>query len=159
VPSDSLASGTIDSIVLSTRPNPYDLEQVEEARRRMAELLRSMLNGDLSFIEGSRDLWRLAKYANLPEDDEDVTAFLAIDSETDALPVGRDRQHWAPEALERKAPEIAAAESWARSFGETAARRLLERLNESSHGISADPPLLEREGQRGDALSGVETPG
>jgi hypothetical protein len=123
------------------RPNPYDLEQVEEARRRMAELLNSMLRGDLSFIEGSRDLWRLASFANLPENDKDVTAFLAIDSETDALPVGRDRQHWAPEALERKAPEIAAAESWARSFGESAAKRLLERLEESPHGPPAHPFL------------------
>lgn len=107
----------------------------------MAELLRSMLRGELSFIEGSRDLWRLAESANLPEDDEDVTAFLAIDSETDALPVGRDRQYWAAEALERKAPEIAAAEAWARSFGETAAQRLLKRLKEHPHGTPANPPL------------------
>ncbi|HET9229281.1 MAG TPA: hypothetical protein VFR31_21560, partial [Thermoanaerobaculia bacterium] len=68
-----------------------------------------------------------AKFANVPED-EDVIAFVAIDSETDALPVGAERRNWAPEALERYAPKIAAAEEWARAYGEAAAQRILLRL-------------------------------
>ena len=46
--------------------NPYDLEQVEAAQRELAGILTRMLDGTMSFIEGARSVWRLAKLASLP---------------------------------------------------------------------------------------------
>jgi hypothetical protein len=109
-------------------PNPYDEEQVRRACEKIKTILTGMLSGELGFIEGSRSVWREAPFAGIGDDDVDVRVFLAIDSETDALPVGRERGNWDANALERQAPEIAGAEQWARQFGQAAAERLLVRL-------------------------------
>jgi hypothetical protein len=60
--------------------------------------------------------------------DEDLTTFVAIDSETDALPVGHVRQHWSAEALARKDVEIRHAEELYRQVALEAAGRLTKRF-------------------------------
>jgi hypothetical protein len=84
-----------------------------EARARVVAIASKVLAGLQSPIVASRDLSRLRFHVGVPEDDPDFTAFVAIDSETDALPVGKARQHWAAEALAAMEPEIARAEEWA----------------------------------------------
>ena len=70
-----------------------DLDVVT-ARRQVVEAARAMLAGTLSFIEGARRISDLRWFVDLPEFDPDMIRFVAIDSETDTLPLG-DVTGWA----------------------------------------------------------------
>ena len=60
-----------------------------------------------------------------PKDlEEDLTVFVAIDSETDHLPLGKVRELWSQAALERLEPEIAEAEAWAKEYGVRACEKI-----------------------------------
>lgn len=58
-------------------------------------------------IGGSRILLGLRFELEVPEDDEEFFTFVVIDSETDELPVGRERKFWSPDALMEKDAEDA----------------------------------------------------
>ncbi|WP_456798413.1 hypothetical protein [Bradyrhizobium sp. USDA 4473] len=108
-----------------------NLNEIEVARRKIGELARQILDGELSYVEGARSIWRLGRKANLSEMDADLVKFLAIDSETDALPIGAERTFWNRDALERLQPEIEHAEAWAKKAGQTACENLVRRFGES----------------------------
>lgn len=105
-----------------------NLHDIENARNKIVRLCRLILDGKLSFIEGSRSIWRLGPEARLPENDPDMTIFLGIDSETDALPVGQQRKLWARDALERLPPDIGRSEAWAKDHGQAACESLVRRF-------------------------------
>jgi len=86
-----------------------------------------LVEGRLSVIESARALSKLTYWAGL-NDDPDLKTFIAIDSETDTLPIGDVRQHWALHALEREDVEITKAENLHRSTALEAAQRLAERF-------------------------------
>jgi hypothetical protein len=86
-----------------------------------------LLEGRLGVIDAARELSRLAYWTDL-RSDADLTTFVAIDSETDALPVGNVRQYWSAEALQRKDPEIRHAEQLYRQAALEAAERLTKRF-------------------------------
>ena len=97
------------------------------ARREIGRVAVAMLKGATSFIEGSRELSQLHFIAGL-EDDPDLIAFVGIDSETDALPMGELRKMWNADALAKLQPEIDRAEAWARKFGHSHCERLAKRF-------------------------------
>jgi hypothetical protein len=99
-----------------------------EAQQKIAETARDMLSGAMSFIEGARLINRLRWAAELAEFDPDILPFIGIDSETDALPLGEVRKHWAPEALAKLQPEIERLEKWARDFGRLNCQNLIDRF-------------------------------
>jgi hypothetical protein len=78
-------------------------------------------------IDAARALHKLAYWTGLVND-EDLTTFVAIDSETDTLPVGEARQFWSAEALEREDPKIRQAEELYREAALEAAARLVDRF-------------------------------
>ena len=80
-----------------------------------------LVEGRLSVIESARVLSKLTYWSGL-DTDPDLVTFVAIDSETDTLPVGEVRKYWAAHALEREDVEIAKAEELYR------AQRLVERF-------------------------------
>ena len=82
-------------------------------------------------ILGARELSRLLASLGCDLDDPDYRTFVGIDSETDALPVGRTREHWAPEALAEKAADIARAEKWAIEFGRDAFANVVARFGKA----------------------------
>jgi hypothetical protein len=88
---------------------------------------RDMCEGRISFIEGAREILSLAHAIGL-SDDPDIVAFVAVDSETDALPMGSVRNLWQPEALEKLQPEIERAETWARDTCLKQCQALIARL-------------------------------
>jgi hypothetical protein len=104
-------------------------EYVVHQRRLVASIAQKVLDGELGVIEGAREIIGLDGIA-LPVDDQDLMRMVAVDSETDALPLGRVRELWAPEVLERKDEEIRRAEEWARGFAWEAFRRLVERFRD-----------------------------
>jgi hypothetical protein len=101
--------------------------EAQVARREIGETARRMLTGSLSFIEGARRIVGLSHNAKL-NFDPDIVPFVGIDSETDALPIGDVRRHWAPEALEKPRPEIDRMEKWAREFGTRHCENLIKRF-------------------------------
>ncbi|MCD2453531.1 hypothetical protein GO003_024435 [Methylicorpusculum oleiharenae] len=81
----------------------------------------------MSVIESARALSKLTHWSGL-SNDPDLTVFIAIDFETDTLPVGELRKYWASRALEREDVEIAKAEDLYRSIAIESAQRLAERF-------------------------------
>ena len=118
--------------------------EIDDARRKIGELARQILKGELSYIEGARSIWRLGGDGKLSERDPDLVKFLAIDSETDALPIGAERRLWNRDALERLQPEIEHAEAWAKKVGQSACENLVRRFGGSSMLYSAEVITLWR---------------
>jgi hypothetical protein len=98
------------------------------ARCRIADTARAILQREVSYLDGARLILENRGPAELPEGDSDMAVFALIESETENLPFGSQRQHWSPEALERKAPEVSRAEEWARSTAECEARSFVRRF-------------------------------
>jgi hypothetical protein len=103
-------------------------EFVASQRRRVAEIADQMLGGKLGVIEGARLLSGLRHAVEVADNDPDFVVFVAIDSETDHLPVGGQRQLWNAEALKRKDSEIARAEAEAKEDSIEACRNLVRRF-------------------------------
>jgi hypothetical protein len=61
-------------------------------------------------------------------DDEDFLVFVAIDSETDGLPIGPVRDRWLAAALAEKEDAIERARDWAREFGLESFSRIVSGL-------------------------------
>jgi hypothetical protein len=98
------------------------------ARHKIAATAAKMLNGSLSFIEGTREVLALSSLAKLDQFDPDILPFVGAYSETDALPLGEVRELWAPDALEKLKPEFERKERWARELCQEACSRLVKRF-------------------------------
>jgi hypothetical protein len=88
-------------------------EYVAMQRRRVAELARDILAGEVDVLDGSARIVSLRDELDIDRDDDDLMAFVVVDSETDALPVGAEALNWSEDALARKQPELERARSWA----------------------------------------------
>ncbi|WP_175774921.1 hypothetical protein [Burkholderia ambifaria] len=87
-------------------------EFAQSIRRQVVSTSQAMLDGQLSFLIGSRQLAGLRHEVDAAADDIDFLVFVAIDSETDALPLGAVRQQWDQNALAKLEPEIKEVELW-----------------------------------------------
>ena len=104
-------------------------QYVASVRKRVAATATRMLKDELSFLEGAQILAALRHEAEVPDDDADFLAFVAVASETDSLPIGEVRKHWATDALQRLEPEIQAATQWAKQFASAACVSLVKRFD------------------------------
>lgn len=111
--------------------------------RRIHARAVDLLEGRSGIIESARELTRLAFWAGLEEDD-DLSTFVGIDSETGSLPVGEVRKLWADYALERYDAEIRRAEELYRPVALESASRLRERF-----AWALEARNLRREGRNG----------
>jgi hypothetical protein len=103
-------------------------EYARSVRLQVISTAQAMLDGQLNFLIGSRRLAALRYETDAAADDADFMIFVAIDSETDALPLGAVREHWDHDALARLEPEIEEAEHWATTAGADACRSLIARF-------------------------------
>ncbi len=102
-------------------------------QKRVVEAASAILRGQLGIIEGSRLLCSLGFRVSLLDHDPDFLPFIAIDSETDHLPIGDVRHHWATDALANKDQEIQAAEAFHREDAIAGCERLLARFGSTSN--------------------------
>jgi hypothetical protein len=102
--------------------------EIQNARMQPAKIAAAVLAGQLSPVLGAIDLNGLRSSVDVPSDDPDFEAFMVIDSECDDLPIGPVRQHWSPDALTRKEPDVAHAERWAVDTGAEAFRNVAARF-------------------------------
>ncbi|MEM5317591.1 hypothetical protein [Paraburkholderia sp. JHI869] len=94
--------------------------------RRIRARALDLLEGRLGVIETARLMLPLAYWTKVQNEPE-FLLFRAIASETDDLPVGDVRAHWAADALEREDVRIEAAEKSWREQALSAAEKLVER--------------------------------
>ena len=105
-------------------------DEITTSRREIARIASEILAGSTSAIMGARQINALRFGAEI-ENDPDITPFVAVDSETDALPVDpKIRKLWSPEALERLQGEIDRAETWAAGILAQRCKRLISRFGE-----------------------------
>jgi hypothetical protein len=107
-------------------------------QQRVVEVASAMLRGEIGVIEGSRQLCRLRFSCSSLDHDPDFIPFVGIDSDTDHLPVGEDRRHWAADALARKDIEIQDAEAFYRNHAIAGCERLLARFGSTSKADTGD---------------------
>lgn len=96
-------------------------------RGKIVAICEAMLREEIGIIAGSRRLAALG-YELFGDHDEDFLTFVAVDSETDHLPVDVERQNWSVEALERKDQEIESYEVSAKSDALETCRKLVTRF-------------------------------
>jgi hypothetical protein len=102
-------------------------------RGKIVAICQGILNEEIGVIAGSRMLSGLDVELLNPapgwfDGDDDFLPFVGINSETDHLPVDRERTNWSEEALARKDKEIAEAEAFYKENAFRACRKLIERF-------------------------------
>jgi hypothetical protein len=81
-------------------------DQLAHARIRVVEIAQSILDGKVRPLIGAR---MLAGYVNPLKAEISFEAWstvVAIASETDGMPIGAERQYWAPEPLRERTREL-----------------------------------------------------
>jgi hypothetical protein len=102
-----------------------DRRATDWERQRVREIAKAVLDGRTTVLEATRELVSLA-HTDAIANEEDRILVIAIESETDDLPIGEVRKLWAPYALEAKDVEIARCEElWKAQFIE-ACKRIVE---------------------------------
>jgi hypothetical protein len=92
-----------------------------DQRQQALETARSVIAGDLSILAGARILGSCSS-------DADFALLGMIDSDTDHLPVGRERALWNPEILVEKDNEVTHWEELNRSTVLQACKNIIEKL-------------------------------
>ncbi|MBP6014624.1 MAG: hypothetical protein KBA31_20520 [Alphaproteobacteria bacterium] len=103
-------------------------DEKHKKRMEIASIARLMLDGDETFILGSRRICALRFAADL-QDDEDIVPLVAVDSETDSLPLGSAQNLWQPQALDALRAEISRAEAWAQGVTVKHCENLVRRFS------------------------------
>jgi hypothetical protein len=106
-------------------------EYVAMQRRRVGELARQILAGEIDVLDGSRKIAALRFEVEVEERDQDFIPFVAVESETDHLPIGVEAVNWSDEALVRKELELKQAREWAMETVHTECASLVARFADS----------------------------
>ncbi len=114
---------------MKTDSPPRNESQVK-ARQELVSLCRAMLAEEMSFVEGAIRVCSLRSSIGFNENDSDLMAFVAIESETDHLPPRHTQKLWSAGALQRLQPEFEKSEVWAKAFASEACKNLIERFTE-----------------------------
>ena len=101
--------------------------EVYFTRGKIVAICESVLAEEVGVIAASRKLIGLG-LTLFDTHDKDFVIFNAIASETDGLPVDKERHNWSVEALARKDKEIAHAETLYQEVAFEACRKLIERF-------------------------------
>jgi hypothetical protein len=102
-------------------------EYIADVRRRAGEIAAAIVAGETDILDGCWALGPLLNQAEL-ENDPDAEAIGVIYSDLDSLPLGSARDHWAPEALNRLAPQLESAAAWATRTAMPAIQSLAHRF-------------------------------
>jgi hypothetical protein len=105
-------------------------EFARPVRQQIVSTAQAMLNGQLSFLLGSRLLATWRPQTDAARYDQDFLIFVAISSQTNALPLDTIPNDWDQHILARLEPEIQEAEQWASTVGAGACRSLIARFSE-----------------------------
>ena len=113
--------------------NSLDTGSGKDSKEKAIKTARAVLDGKMGIIEGARLLSTLAP--DLVPDwkvDPDFLVLAALDSETDDLPVGKERKLWDATALAERDPVISQIEADAKHEVEVACLNILRRFDPAS---------------------------
>jgi hypothetical protein len=110
------------------------VEVHKKTKMQVLAVARGILSRHIGAIEGSIHLSSLAQNLEARWSDK-MDTFVAVASETDDLPAGSIRQHWAPDALARKDSELANYETRIREHVLDACRELAQKLRTDLLGL------------------------
>jgi hypothetical protein len=112
----------------------YDIDPGELSSRKYhqgkaVDLARLIIAGKVGVIAGSREMWRHGS-AIVPDTriDKDFLVFLALDSETDDLPLESERAQWDPAAFAVLAQKVAEIEAEEQVRVYAACRSIIDRF-------------------------------
>src|SRR5688572_11722592 len=111
---------------------------VQQQQLKAAAVAAAVLAGTESHIRGVRSILSFLSAAGLSTEDEDFLGLLALDSETDELPVGEERSRWSPEALSRLDPQLVAAEKHAKEHFAVFFANIVNRFGPSNQPLHPD---------------------
>ena len=103
-------------------------EYIADVRRRAGLLAAAVVRGEIGILDGCWALGALVGQAELGAGDPDAQVIDLVCSELDGLPLGSFRAHWAPEALDRLAPQLESAATWAKPIATPAVQSLARRF-------------------------------
>jgi hypothetical protein len=103
-------------------------EYIVEQKAHVVNIASQMLDGKIGIIEGARLLRRLQYEVIDQYLDSDFLIFTVIESETDGLPIGSEREHWATSALIEKDKQVKHAEALYREQALISCKVLIERF-------------------------------
>lgn len=103
----------------------------KQTRIEIKCLCQKMVDGELSFVEGTRQVLARSADAALNDDDPDLIVFRGINSETDEVPGAKAIKLWNSKAAAKHAPNWDRLEKWAKEYGIAACRNLISRLHPS----------------------------
>ena len=109
----------------------YDADRQEQIRAHILRVAKQLVIGKIGVIAASRELGHL-RHEVEPLLANVLVTFTAIDSETDALPVGDARKEWSLDALKRMDKEITEAEDFYQDGAMNAAAELIRLLERPS---------------------------
>ena len=112
--------------------NPYNLEEVAVQKSLVVSAAQELLDGKTGLIACARRLVQLRPTVTRDDFDPDFLPFVAIASETDHLPVGEERSHWAATALAAKDLEIQQVEDLCRQRLLAACHVLIARFGRTT---------------------------
>ncbi len=103
-------------------------KEILRAQNKVVSTARSILSGAVGIVEGARRLTKLGHALGVDRD-PDFTFFVGVDSETDHLPVGEVRRHWAADALQRTDEELRECEAFFRADALRVCQSLIQRYD------------------------------
>jgi hypothetical protein len=89
------------------------VECIQSVRLEAGRIAQAAVAGDVDILEACSALGPLLAQSELGPNDADSEIIDLVCSELDGLPIGKVRALWAPEALERLAPQMDSAKLWA----------------------------------------------
>ena len=102
---------------------------MKTAEDELLEVARQIIAGEVGLIEGVRVIVRLQSEIGAGRLDEDFVPFVAVDSETDSLPIGSARELWDSKALLSQDAEINKAEAIYSKTIRDACKKLIVRFD------------------------------
>ncbi|HWD92769.1 MAG TPA: DUF2489 domain-containing protein [Verrucomicrobiae bacterium] len=112
-----------------TIPSTNETE-ILRAQSEVVSTARGVLSGAVGIVEGARRLAKLSHDLGVDRD-QDFIFFIGVDSETDHLPVGEVRRHWAAEALRQKDEELRKCEASFRDGAFQGCQSLIQRYDKT----------------------------
>jgi len=109
----------------------YNEEHQQFVSRKIVAIARSILSGELGIIAGARQLCGLGHQVGADRD-PDFAFFIALDSESDHLPIGEARKRWNPEALREKDAEVITFEASYRERAFEICRKLIQKYDHAA---------------------------
>ena len=103
-------------------------EYLNQRKKEVVEIAQQILKQSLSVVDGSVRLSTLRLDVCDDPADEDFRLFVAIESESDHLPLKEVRKKYSEQALEKADTEIEEIEKIYRGQIQTACKKLIERF-------------------------------